>query len=310
MKGAFPPGLKDRVKKILMAVGLLPTPPAEVTVRVGRFDLLMARDNPLNGQFVAIPEYSSQLGRLVAEVRKKHPDAGLIDVGANVGDTLALAKTAADLPVVCVEGDPDCFRYLERNVRQFPDASAHQVYLGEHTGPVSVVVEKAGRNSTLVPAQGEEATVLDLVSLDDFVASFDASRYRILKIDAEGFDTRILRGGRSYLSDVRPAVMFEYNRNNMSAIGEDGLSALTYLGELGYRTALFHDAFGRFVLSLSLQEKDLVRHMHEYADGFNSPVKYFDICAFHAQDEALAQAFVETEVEHRRLRSWPLAGRS
>lgn len=271
---------------------------AEVAVPVGKFVLLMDPVNPLAQEFQHNPDYSSALGRLTTEVVRKYPDAVVLDVGANVGDTAAVVKSAADVPVVCIEGDPRCARLLARNVRQFRDVTVHEVFLDERTGPASVSLEKQGWNTTIVPGDGP--TSVTFFALDDLTASIpDAARIKLVKIDTEGFDTRILRGAGRLLDTNRPVVYFEYNRHAMLGTGEDGFAALQGLRERGYDAALFYEATGRFVLATSLHETALVRDLHDYCAANRGLVRYFDVCVFHGGDRDVAAAFVAREREHR-----------
>lgn len=234
----------------------------------------------------------------------KYPHAGLIDVGANIGDTLAVARSAADIPVVCVEGDPQCFAFLQQNIEQFERVSAHNVFLGEETERVSAQLQKEGWNTTIVPGDGTKK--LSIIRFDEFANTLEQrDSLKILKIDAEGYDTIILRGAGEFLRDVRPALMFEYNRHNMHAIGEDGLGTLHWLGDLGYRKALFYEPKGRLCLSCDITDAILIRDLHEYADGWNAAISYFDICTFHQSDNDIAEVFVADERARRAARQGP-----
>jgi len=270
----------------------------EVAVRVGDFLLVMDPINPLAQEFQHNPGYSSALGRLTAEVVRKYPEAAVLDVGANVGDTAAIVKSAADVPVVCVEGDPGCVPFLTRNVRQFRDVTVHEVFLDERTGPAVVSLEKQGWNTTIIPGDGPASVMF--VALDDLMASIPtADRIKLVKIDTEGFDTRILRGARRLIATNRPALYFEYNRHAMLGSGEDGFAALTGLCEQGYDSVLFYEATGRFVLASSLGETGLMRDLHEYCAANRGLVRYFDVCVFHDTDRDVAEAFIARERRHR-----------
>jgi FkbM family methyltransferase len=266
--------------------------------------------SPLRAIFEEHPDYTGMLARIVAIVVRKYPDASMIDVGANVGDTVAVARSAAAIPVVCFEGDPAVFPFLERNIRQFPGVTAHRVFLGERTETIAVDVDKAGWNATIVPRASGATQALELRALDDFLAAHPvAGRPRILKVDAEGFDARILRGAARLLAEQRPVVLFEYNRYNMAAIAEEGWPLFGWLRGLGYSRAFFYDAAGRFVLAAVLEAGELVRDLHEYADGWNAPVSYFDVCAFHSDDDDIASTFAAEERAHRAAHSGEQAWR-
>lgn len=270
----------------------------EVAVRVGDFLLVMDPINPLAQEFTHNPGYSGALGRLAAAVVRKYSEAAVLDVGANVGDTAAVVKSAADVPIVCIEGDPGCAPFLARNVRQFRDVTVHEVFLDDRTGPAVVSLEKQGWNTTIIPGGGQASVMF--VALDDLTASIPiAERIKLVKIDTEGFDTRILRGARRLIATNRPVLYFEYNRHAMLGTGEDGLAALAGLREQGYDAVLFYEATGRLVLATSLHQTALVRDLHEYCAANRGLVRYFDVCTFHDQDCDLAEAFVAGERAHR-----------
>ena len=56
---------------------------------------------------MAYPQYSQNLPRLVGLVASKYPRPGLIDVGANIGDTVRFVRAVDDTPVLCIEGNED-----------------------------------------------------------------------------------------------------------------------------------------------------------------------------------------------------------
>ena len=256
--------------------------------------------NPLASEFQQNPDYSGALGRLTAAVVAKYPDAVVLDVGANVGDTAAIVKSAADVPVVCIEGDPHCNAFLSRNVRQFRDVTTHDVFLDERTGSATVSLEKQGWNTTIIPGDGQASVTFH--ALDDLTASIaHAPRIRIVKIDTEGFDTRTLRGARRLIETNRPVLYFEYNRHAMLGTGEDGLAALLALRDQGYDSVLFYEATGRLVLATSLHQTALLRDLHDYCAANRGLARYFDVCAFHERDRDLAEAFIARERAHRQV---------
>lgn len=67
----------------------------------------------------------------------------LIDVGANVGDTIAVVKTEVDVPVIGVEGDEVTFSYLEKNSKQFNNnTNVVKTFLGEKSEELNILLKK------------------------------------------------------------------------------------------------------------------------------------------------------------------------
>jgi FkbM family methyltransferase len=270
------------------------------TVRVGRYPVQMPGISPLVQCYSQFPDSIGQLGRLASLLHGKYPNLAAIDIGANVGDTACIIKSAADIPLLCIEGDDFCFGFLEKNVKQFPDVTIHKLFLGEKTAVISAAFEKTGWNTTIKPDSDASAKKINLTSLDDFLANRpEAANYRLIKIDTEGFDCPIIRGGAKFIQQTHPVIAFEYNRDNMDAIGENGLETLAMLARLGYSQIVFHDCHGRFFCPASMSDHALIRNLHDYADGKHGAIYYFDIAIFHKDDDDVAQAFIKAEQVQR-----------
>jgi FkbM family methyltransferase len=270
--------------------------PKMATTLVGRYSIQIPAVNPLSKLYIQNPGYTGHLGRVAALLKTKYPDLVAIDIGASVGDTACIIKSAADIPLLCIEGDDFTFGFLERNLRQFQNVTAHKMFLGEKTQTLAVNLEKDGWNTTLIPDADGSAPKVKIVSLDDFLAARPGtSAIKLVKIDTEGFDCSIIRGAGKFIGQVHPVITFEYNRANMAAIGENGLDTLAMLSRLGYSHAVFHDCHGRFFSAATLSNGEFIRDLHDYADGKHGAIYYFDFTLFHERDSDVARAFVKAE---------------
>ncbi len=270
-------------------------------VKVGNFMLEMPGNNPHISNYKYEPQVNSQLARLSACIAQKYPALTVIDIGANVGDTIAVIKTVIDIPVIGIEGDPISFRFMEKNTAQFSGIALIKEFLGEKKETVKVALEKTGWNTTLVPvtsdASGQEVS---LKTLDQVLeeAHLGNRTLKLLKIDTEGFDTIILRGATELIIRQHPVLYFEFNKSNMDAIHEDGLSTLLSLEKFGYHTIIFFDNKGRYLLSASISDTSLVTQLHHYADERDSEIAYYDVCLFHDDDQAIAADFIKGEKDY------------
>jgi FkbM family methyltransferase len=272
-----------------------------MTTTVGRFSIQVPAINPISTHYSRHPDYMGQLGRLTSLLKKKYPRLAAIDIGANVGDTACIIKSAADIPLLCIEGDGFTFGFLEKNIRQFQNTAAHNFFLGEKTGGITAAFEKSGWNATIKPGKNPSSKKINILSLDDFLAKQPGvENFKLLKIDTEGFDCSIIRGGAKFIQQVHPIITFEYNRENMDAIGENGLTTLSMLAGFGYSHAIFHDANGRFMSSIKLSDQNLITDLHEYADGRKGGIYYYDITVFSEADSDVAYMFAEQERSFRR----------
>lgn len=173
--------------------------------------------------------------RLLALARDLlRPGDAVVDVGANIGNhSVSFARHGAR--VVAVEANPDAAALLTENVKlnQLGDAvTVEQVGLADEPGQGTVHVRIPGNLGSAAVERGGGGSI-QLVRLDDL----DVPRpVRLLKIDVEGAELGVLRGGMKLLADDRPLVIVELQT------AEARRAAAQLLGPLGYH---------RFPVSLS-----------------------------------------------------------
>ncbi len=269
------------------------------TVTVGKFPIQMPGNNVQLINYQLYPDLNIQFGRLAKTIFKKYPGMTVIDVGANVGDTIAVLKTAVDVPVIGVEGDDTSYQYLEKNALQFSNVSIVKTFLGEKSQQTKVSMEKSGWNNTIIPdASGSQQ--IQFKSLDDVISEggFDKAEIKLLKVDVEGFDTIVLRGAAEIIKQNKPVLFFEYNRENMIAINEDGISTILSFRNEGYHKIAFFDHKGTLVAATDLKNEEVIRYLHEYISSKHNLLGYYDICIFHETDNAVAEEFLQNEKKY------------
>jgi FkbM family methyltransferase len=148
------------------------------------------------------------------------PGSTVCDIGANIGIvTLILSKLVGESgQVFAFEPNPRCFDALEAAVRhnQITNVSVEQFALGSESGELELVFPEhnAGAGSLKrrsIDKVGHSIRVL-VRKLDDFAAEHGINRIQFMKIDVEGFEGEVLRGGRQILASHRPdAILFEAN---------------------------------------------------------------------------------------------------
>lgn len=281
-------------RRLWRATGSLPGVPAIWHSPVG--DLVVSTDHPLPGTLAAHPHYSQNLARLVGLVAAKYPRPGLIDVGANIGDTARFVRALDDTPILCVEGNEDYVPFLRRNVTGMPDIEIEECFVGDaerDDGWSIVTQDGTGRlcDDGLLSTRRRTTTR----RLDDVLATRGRfSRAKVLKSDTDGFEAKVVRGARRYLSEARPIVFLEYDPRLLGEYGDDGLEMLLEFRRAGYDGALVYDAFGNLLVGLRLDDWGIVEQLHEYL-GQSTPIPYFDVALFHADDGDLFSVCLDRE---------------
>lgn len=133
----------------------------------------------------------------------------VVDVGANVGEfSMAIAEQGGR--VYACEPDPGPFPSLRKNLATMDNASCHKVAFGEQPGQLPFYISSEHNDSSFIePETGVERVENIAVStIDQFCAEEGLTDVSLLKVEAEGYEPEILRGGIKMLSkSVRQVVV-------------------------------------------------------------------------------------------------------
>jgi FkbM family methyltransferase len=168
--------------------------------------------------------------------------AVFIDVGANIGvfTVGAARKVGARGVVLAFEPSPAVFPYLERNIamNSLDNVQALRVALSDENRkhvPFYVAPADHFGMGALVPQFHVEPCAVSTRTLDDIVAEKGLSRATVLKVDVEGHEVAVFRGGQRFLtSSPSPAVVFEFCDWAEQRFTHAG-QAQEFLMNLGYR---------------------------------------------------------------------------
>ena len=229
-------------------------------------------------------------------IQSKYPDSTMVDIGANVGDTIAVIRSQSNIPIIAIEGDSFSYSFLKKNIEQFKDIEILKHFLGEENKELSVNIEKDGWNNTIIPDKCGKKK-LNICTFDNLIEKekLENRNYKLLKVDTEGFDTIILRGCKKTIERHHPILYFEYNGENMKAIGEDGLPTLLSFKNEGYNSIHIYDCINNLILVSTLANVEIISQLNEYIKKDKSMITYLDICLFHKEDSDLSAKFYELE---------------
>jgi FkbM family methyltransferase len=160
----------------------------------------------------------------------------VFDIGANVGDHVALFKSLG-CRVVAVEPQPALAADLSARYAADPDVAVVARALAGAPGVGALQLnsshviasmssqfrEAMDRSGRFGSAEWTDVIEVETTTLDELIA--EHGRPALCKIDVEGFEREVLAG----LSEAVPAVVFEYTGEVISTAAE----CVEYLGELG-----------------------------------------------------------------------------
>jgi FkbM family methyltransferase len=229
------------------------------------------------------PHYSTNIARIASALKTKYPNLTMVDIGANVGDTVAIVRRLSYFPILCIDGDPNFFSLLQANSKSWNGIFLDNSFVGETTSSMAGRVEIAGGTGHLVP-DFSSSSMIETRRLSTILAEFpDFAAPTLIKIDTDGFDTRIIKCENLLLHELKPVVFFEYDPYFFGKNDDDGFSVFSRLAAAGYVSALFFENTGEFLIRADLDDVQLLEDLHHFYTGRNGK-RYCDICVFTAED--------------------------
>ena len=256
-----------------------------VRYAIGDFTLRIPLSHELPRIRARYPIYGTNQAAVAASLLRKYPDLSAIDIGANIGDTVALWRGVGDFPVLAVEPSERYLRLLRLNSAAMGDVTIHPGLIGEADAEAHVKIEESLGTARVV-AGDETHRTTRLTSLVKAYPRF--LRAKLVKIDTDGSDGEVILGGHEWLATAKPAVFFEFSPFLARGDRRPLLDAVAMLTSLGYGCLMFYDNVGEFALSVRAAESERIEELHAHALAWGDE-RYWDVAAFHGEDEDVAE---------------------
>jgi len=268
--------LKRAVVSVTKRVLRLPIVPFPLLLKLARLDRRFRFVIPLNREL----QFNEYLGNLSVFVNTLYPietemltgeydpatsqiikrfvtkDSVSMDVGANVGAlTLLMAKIATQGATIAIEPGPPTFARLRNNLQLNPAISTnvrpYQVGLGAEEGELLWAEDKNNRgNAGLLDYAG---TAVRVTTLDSLFRSTRLGSLNFIKIDVEGMEYEVIKGGLQTIEKHRPIIYFETLESFRASRGFDIYGKIVhYLTPLNY-AFFFVDRSGSLIRASSLE---------------------------------------------------------
>lgn len=190
------------------------------------------------------------------------PGMVFIDVGANEGlySLFAARRVGLAGQVLAVEPSAREATRLRLNLRLNPNLpiTVCQVALGAQEGEASLKIAEdlhAGHNTlgdfVYSNVQCVRSERIPLTTLDALVAREGLSQVDAIKIDVEGGELGVLRGGIKTLERFKPVILFELLEPALQAQGASAQMVLELLRYLGYEIRCLDPDTGTFAKLVS-----------------------------------------------------------
>lgn len=211
----------------------------------------------------------------------------IIDVGANIGDGVALLRGAGiETPILAIEGTDVWFSLLRSNTQTLSDVALEHVFLGPADQDNHLALRVQNGSAKLIQGESNVATV----SLDTLLRNYQDHRVVLLKTDTDGFDAKVLFGARSLLKEQLPVVFAEVDEGLLRDQGNSSQELLDYLSGCGYSAVVAWDHNGKWLATRPIHQgiADLIAR---YPGGPNTP--YLDVAAFSETDRNIAASITD-----------------
>jgi FkbM family methyltransferase len=237
------------------------------------------------------PSYDRFLPHLAKHI---DPGACIVDVGANVGDTLAgMVETNATAVYVCIEPDESFFELLSQNIQRIKaNKPGLTVIADKH------LVGKAVSGVHLEGGAGSKHAVISSAgtrqskSLDDILYGYAVENVRLVKSDVDGFDYDVLDSASTTISTHKPLLFFECQMDHaFQKLGYE--EALRRLQARGYTEWVLFDNFGAVLIKAESVDGfiDVLEYIWKQNIGQSTrTIFYVDILAAVSADKPLVDA--------------------
>lgn len=283
------------VMLLLNKLKFQPSSPGFVKHSFGTVSILFPRDHQLPVYQANHRNYDRFLPHLASYLG---PSQTIVDIGANVGDSLAaMVGNHSRASFICVEADDDFYGQLLLNIeaikREKPLIEVHAIkcLVGKHVSQVSLD-GTGGTKHAVVGAGG-----LSPETLDDILERFpDLPEIRLLKSDVDGFDFDVIDSAFETIKRHNPILFFEcYFEFENQLRGY--VKTLTELGKMGYSVFAVFDNFGSLLLRTHEVQSviSVFDYVWEQIQGEASPTIYYvDVLASRADSEQFIDQVVDS----------------
>lgn len=233
------------------------------------------------------PNFDSNLTRISAAVSRKYPDSTMIDVGANIGDSALAMRKGAICPILCIEGSQRYAEMCRRNLQPLPNIPVVQAFVDTGAPVNGRIVESKGSGRSIPDGK----TTTTTVPLSALATQCNFANAKLVKIDTDGFDGRIIQASLSWIEKQRPVLFWEFELTSDRLQGGPGRAIFDLLKGAGYRDLAFYSNTGDYMASASIADtqllEDLSWYLGERQNRDYTPPAYADICAFPEEDHDL-----------------------
>lgn len=270
-----------------------------ISYTLGDISLALPTSHNLPITRARLPNYSLNVGRIAKHIQAKYPELAIVDIGANVGDTVAILRSQCNSPILCIDGNARFYSLLELNTAKLKDIYLEKAFVGFATGTVKGHVS-TGKGTAHVVFDDTSNESVYMKALPDILEGHPIFlETKLVKIDTDGFDVSIVIDNLPLWRKARPVLFLEYMPAPFTAERPQELEVFEKLRTAGYQMALVYEETGEYAFSVDLQHTQTLEDLFRFYAGRRDK-RYCDLAIFHAEDADLCQTIRCAELDYFR----------
>ena len=262
--------------------------------KVGKNKVYIHKSHKLPKYRKLFPFYDQALPRICQTIKEIDNNLTLIDVGANIGDSIALITDKVSGNFLCIEGDQKYLPVLKKNVTKFKSSNIEiePSYCGDGIKNTLSIINE---NGTARLIETKDSEIKNIKTLDQMINEHPKFRSaNILKIDTDGFEINVLKGARKFIQSSHPIIYTEFTPDLYDKLSQKYSELIEILIKYGYTQSLFYDNFGRPIKKVNLNDKKSIISLVSKINKKN--IYYYDILAIPNELKSKYQKIFEQEL--------------
>lgn len=281
------------------------------TVILGDHRVRLPRGHRLDWHRFRHSRYDEPIADLAKILHTSEAPLYFIDIGANIGDTAALASVHHDVRVLCIEGNDRFIPLLKANLRRISsNCKVVECFVGSENATLAGRVQTAHGSAHIERNIGPNAnSTVATRSLESILR--DNPEFllsQLIKIDTDGMDAGILLSAQSILEATRPILYFECSplakRDN-----DEWENVFDMLVDIGYQWFHVYDNFGNHLLRVEAAQRSQLTSLSAYLRNTRKDLRpaifYYDVCAIGPRGSSISS----TLLARYEADSWSTLGR-
>jgi FkbM family methyltransferase len=253
----------------------------------------MPRAHRLSDYAALYPRYGQNLVDVARWALGSASELQLVDIGANIGDSAVQISAAVRARILCVEGDPYWFPFLDRNLEAVDQAVCERALIVTDAVSQDLQPVRSAGTTQFHPGRGSVASAPMITAQELSRRHPEFGAVRLIKSDTDGYDTMLIPTLAHQWADSSPVLFFEYDPRISNAVGNTEPDQVwAELAALGYADVHVWDNFGNALGTLDLAG---ARDASEVLAGPRSSrsYDYWDVAVVHRDDAETRQALVD-----------------